>query len=142
MVYKNTIPLTDQDKIDAIYEMLRKQESREKMRRIWRWIWIVTTIFFLWQTYILLTAGEDSKFMTNMQSFIGKQMWNLVWPIVDNVLKNNPQLTPSGPMPSDLWTGAPVTHVNKPQTRNVNELIKDHALLKAAADAYAKRTAN
>lgn len=131
---------TDSQKIDAIYDMLRRQEGRARFAAITKWVFRLIIIFILGWSYVSIVTNHDSTFERGIQSFITKWLSNIVSPVVNNVIRGNPDLIPQNGSKSSSPDGSPVTHQNVPKSRNITELLKDSDLMKTATDIYNQKT--
>jgi len=148
--------ISESDKIDEIYKMLRAQKRRALISGIFSWTIRLAIIGAIWFWYEKIVVQWDISFQEKIQSFIVKQMSSMVGPIVWDVVRNNPDLIPgsspnnsssnlqinkdnSQPQSTDTTTQHQ-SHKNIPKVRPVEDLLKDEALMKTATDIYKKNT--
>lgn len=152
VMFKKYEFMSESEKIDEIYRMLRAQRRSAIISSVFSWTIRLAIIGAIWFWYQKIVVEWDTSFQEKIQSFIVKQMSSIVWPIVWDVVKNNPNLIPgaspsfenpstvSAPTMSTTSTDAKAVteHKNIPKARPVEDLLKDEELMKAATEMYKK----
>jgi len=143
--------LTQEQKIDEIYKMLKSEQRQQRWALAFRWIIRLLIIGLLIRWYAALVVEKDTNLQKQIQSFIVDQLGNIVSPVVNNVIQQNPQMFggANSPTPVTPVTSSgtdvniqPNTRRNIPKKREINELLKDEELMKAATEIFEKGQTN
>jgi ABC-type phosphate/phosphonate transport system permease subunit len=78
--------LSSDEKIDLIYDMLNKQESRYKRNLIWKWFFRVIIIWFIISFYAIILPKLDTAKL--ISEYIAPQMSKIIAPMAAESMKS------------------------------------------------------
>lgn len=110
--------LSQEDKIDRIYSILRKQYRMNLISSIFKWIFRLAIIYFLFVGYWIFVQNKNPELKNKITSSFSSTIVSIVNPIINEVLKEN-----IWKMNPNVWGGA-WTNITPEQIDSILKTLK------------------
>jgi len=80
------LEFTQDEKIDYIFEILKKQEARYKRNLIWKWIFRIIIISAILSFYIIILPKLDTKELVS--KYIAPKISEIIAPLAEETMKS------------------------------------------------------
>ena len=110
--------LSQEDKIDKIYSILRKQYRMNLISSIFKWIFRLAIIYILFVGYWIFIQWKNPQLKAKITSSFSSTIVSIVNPIIGEVLKEN-----IGKINPNVW-GNPWTNISKEQIDAILKTLK------------------
>lgn len=80
------LEFTQEEKIDYIFEILKKQESRYKRNLIWKWVFRIIIIGFILSFYMIILPKLDTKELVS--KYIAPKISEIIAPLAEETMKS------------------------------------------------------